>query len=265
MKHPTITLVWLRKSLFVVVSFLVFSAISLAIVLWPRSYVATAKVLIEMKPADANASGVSIKPLSQNHIATQIEILHSAKVAAKVGELLQLSSNQSTLEQYRSDRSGTQTFTQFYTARLKRGITATQSGDASVIEISYKTNDPVAAAHAANAFVKAYAGVRREIQPVGTVFDSLVVLDDATPPHSPASPRVISGFTIALLLAPLIGFMAVLFTEALDRRVRSRLDLEVVTGMSVLCVVGNGRPSRTLNVLQTVVSFLMPTARKRTR
>jgi uncharacterized protein involved in exopolysaccharide biosynthesis len=48
-KHQVLSLLWLRKSLFVIVSFLAFAGISMAVVLWPRTYTATARLLLENK------------------------------------------------------------------------------------------------------------------------------------------------------------------------------------------------------------------------
>jgi uncharacterized protein involved in exopolysaccharide biosynthesis len=258
-----LALLWLRKSLFLIVSFGIFSIISTAILLWPRSYVSTAKVLVDSKPIASQTDRAVPTPVNSNYLATQIEIIESAKVAARVGEILDLSSNKSALERYKNDRLGKETFVQFYTAQLKRGVSAVQSGDASVISISYSANDPSAAAKAANAFVQAYIEISKNLRLDDISNARLVVLDDATSPHSPASPRVMPGFIFATLIAPLIGLLAVLFNEALDRRVRSRVDLEQITGIKVLCVVGMGRPSRSLALLRTMASFFLAAPKQR--
>jgi uncharacterized protein involved in exopolysaccharide biosynthesis len=262
-KNRALSLVWQRKELFVLVSFLVFSGLSLAVLLWPRSYVSTAKVLINTAPAGLSAQGAFIAPGNHGFIATQVALFQSSVVAAKVGQTLRLNTNKLAVERYKKERSGVETFEQFYTELLKRGVTAKQAGDASVIEVSYSASDPAAAAQATNAFVKGYIELTREMRLDGIVSGYPMVLDEATLPFAPASPKVLQGFFLATVLAPLLGLLAVLLSEALDRRVRSRIDLEETTGVNVLCVVGTGRPSRTLAVLQTMFSFLTPGASRK--
>jgi uncharacterized protein involved in exopolysaccharide biosynthesis len=262
-KHQVLSLLWLRKSLFVIVSFLVFAGISMAVVLWPRTYTATARLLLENKQILQGSRAESFAQYQRNYLATQIEILQSARVAFRVGDILQLKTNQIALEKYKKERIGKETFVQFYIEQLKRGVTATQSGDASVIEVTYSANDPGAAALAANAFVRAYIEVNRELRADEDLKNGPIILDEAALPHSPISPRVLPGFFAAILLAPLIGLLAVMLSEAMDRRVRNRVDLEDISGASVLCVVGAGRPSRTLAILQTMLGFLLPNSKIR--
>ena len=262
-KHQVLSLLWLRKSLFVIVSFLVFAGISMAVVLWPRTYTATARLLIENKQLSQSLRAEGFAQYQRNYLATQIEILQSARVAFRAGEILQLKSNQIALEKYKKERIGKETFVQFYIEQLKRGVNAAQSGEASVIEVTYSANDPGAAALAANAFARAYIEVNRELRADEDFKNSPIILDEAALPHSPTSPQVLPGFITAILLAPLIGLIAVMLSEAMDRRVRNRVDLEDFSGASVLCVVGAGRPSRTLAILQTMLGFLLPNSKTR--
>jgi uncharacterized protein involved in exopolysaccharide biosynthesis len=255
-KHQILSLVWRRKLLFIIVSFFVFSGIVTTVLLWPSSYVATSKLLLDAKSLN---------------IATQVDILESSRVAAKVVELLQMKSNPGAIERFQKEHLGNDTFEQFYTARLKSALTVSPSKDGNVIAVSYRAGDPSFAAQVANSMAKAYMLVSIELnsmlsqnRPQGEAPSaSAVILDEAAAPHKPSSPRTFLGFIVAILLAPLMGLMAVLFNEALDRRVRNRLDLEEATGVSVLCVVGIGRPSRTLAVFQTVFGFLLPSTRQR--
>jgi uncharacterized protein involved in exopolysaccharide biosynthesis len=255
-KHQILLLVWRRKLLFAIVSFLVFSGIAITVLMWPRSYTATTKILLDAK---------------SHNISTQVDILESSKVAAKVVELLQVKENPKAQERFKRERFGDETFEQFYTDRLKRSLTISPSKDGNVIGVSYRAADPAFAAQAANTIAKAYVIVSQELdlllsqnkQPSGIPSANAVILDEAATPHSPSSPKTVLGFIAAIILAPIMGLTAVLFNEALDRRVRNRFDLEEATGVSVLCVVGMGRRSRTVAVLQTVFGFLLPSTKQR--
>jgi uncharacterized protein involved in exopolysaccharide biosynthesis len=262
--HPILSLTWRRKLLFIVVTFLVFSSISTTVVFWPRSYLATSKVLLQIKNFNQN-QGFFSSQLS-TYINTQIDIVESSRVAGRVMELLRLTSNPSAVERYQQNQTNNQSIEQFYTQHLKNGLTVAQSKDGYILEISYRAADPTYAMQVANTFAKAYIEVNLDLNRVllenSQASESqaikAVLLDQASTPLGPASPKTLLGLVIAGLIAPLVGLIAVLFTEALDRRVRSRQDLEEATGTSVLCIVGIGRPSRTLAVFQTVFGFLLP-------
>lgn len=255
-KHQIPLLVWRRKILFAIVSFLVFSGIAITVLNWPRSYTATTKILLDSK---------------SHNIGTQVDILESSRVASKVVELLQVKNNPKAQDRFNRERLGDETFEQFYTERLKKSLTISPSKDGNVIGVSYRAADPAFAAQAANTIAKAYVVVSQELdfllsqnkQVSNAPSANAVILDEAATPHVPSSPRTALGMIVAFVLAPIIGLTAVLFNEALDRRVRNRFDLEEATGVSVLCVVGMGRPSRTIAVLQTVFGFLLPISRQR--
>lgn len=268
--YPILSLVWRRKLLFLIVSFLVFSGFGATVLLWPKSYIASAKLLLETRYLEAAGSvGGAASAQSSNYVATQVEIIQSSRVAVKVIELLQMKSNRFSVERFQRDRHENETFDQFYTAHLKRGLTVMATEDANLIEISYRASDPAFAAQAANTFAKAYTDVILELRGILAKRESrlpdsqasatsTILLDEAVPPPIPSSPRTFIGLLLATLLAPLSGLIAVMLNEALDRRVRNRHDLEETTGVNVLCIVGMGRPSRTLGVLRTMFSFLLP-------
>jgi uncharacterized protein involved in exopolysaccharide biosynthesis len=260
-KHPILSLTWRRKLLFVIVSAIVFSSIAATILLWPRSYVATSRLLLETKTGHQSAGIIN----------THIDILESSRVASRVRELLRLTSNPGAIERYQRSFIGGQTIEQFYTQQLRNGVSIAQRKDGNVIDISFRAADPTYATQVANTFAKAYIEVSRELQAAisqgkpsnDSVSVDAVLLDEAFIPLAPSSPKTLIGFIIASLLAPIVGLLAVLFTEALDRRVRNQIDLEEATGTNVLCIVGMGRRSRTLAILQTVFGFLLPSTRQK--
>jgi uncharacterized protein involved in exopolysaccharide biosynthesis len=299
-----LTLVWRRKLLFAFVSALVFSSIIAAIIFWPKSYVATAKILFETRSVAANVGTKASAIDHPTYLATQVDVLKSSRVAIRVIEDLQMKSNKNAVLRYQQERHDNETFNQFNTEHLKNGLTVEASQEGNVIDVSYRANDPVFAAQAANAFVKAFINVSQDLREIASKADAewlekqlngvdkslsetqnvralvsaihyqkliesqipmsnAISLDEALPPPRPSSPKTFPGLAAATILAPLFGLLAVLLNEALDRRVRSRLDLEETTGVNVLCVVGVGRPSRTLAVFRTMTNFVIPRPRSR--
>ncbi len=74
---------------------------------------------------------------------------------------------------------------------------------------------------------------------------SATLLDPATPPLRPASPRVGLILGIALLAGIALGIGAALWQETLDRRVRSQLDLVELIGVPVIAILQRrARPLR---------------------
>jgi uncharacterized protein involved in exopolysaccharide biosynthesis len=274
------------------------------IVFWPKSYVATAKILFETRTVAANVGTKASALDHATYLATQVDVLKSSRVAIRVIEDLQMKSNKNAVLKYQQERHENETFNQFNTEHMKNGLSVEASREGNVIDVSYRANDPVFAAQAANAFVKAFINVSQDLRAIASKEDaewldkqlnsvdksfneshnaralvsaihyqkliesqvptsSAIALDEALPPPRPSSPKTFPGLAAASLLAPIVGLLAVLLNEALDRRVRSRLDLEETTGVNVLCVVGIGRPSRTLAVFRTMSNFVLPRARSR--
>jgi uncharacterized protein involved in exopolysaccharide biosynthesis len=77
---------------------------------------------------------------------------------------------------------------------------------------------------------------------------NLAVLDPATVPREPSSPRVLLIMMAACFLAPLAGAGAALFAELTDPRLRSVSDIESMTGVRLLACVPSPGQSRGLSV-----------------
>ena len=461
---------WQRKLLFIAVSIVVFSGIALGLLLWPKTYVANARVMVDTKPTDTLSGQPNLSAMNNNYLATQVEVIQSSRVAAKAITLLALEKSEGAKTRFEEARQGNQTFLQYYTDLLQRGLSVKPGRESNIIDISFRTGDPTFAANVANAFARSYIATNLElklqpakefadwfenrVQPIrdklkktqreysdvqrkagitsaderldvenarlqelstqlvilqgqlnesekrskavtrvtgagdgnAAIFEvmsnpvvmqlktdlgrleakyaelspqlgkrhpqmiqidseitqtkqkitaeiatvtssvdrqlditrareetlrsalasqkekvlkikrdrdelsvlardldnsqrthdlvaarltqttlesqanmpSVVLLDEAVAPTTAASPRTTLGYTIATLLAPLIGLIAVLLYEALDKRVRSASDLEEATNSKVLCIVGDGRPSKTAAVLKTIASVFRP-------
>lgn len=72
----------------------------------------------------------------------------------------------------------------------------------------------------------------------------IAVLTAATPPLSPAGPRVLLNTALAVVVGSIVGFGIVLILELLNQRVRSALHLSEAFGLPVLGVVHKPRALR---------------------
>lgn len=133
--------------------------LSLAILhgkLWPKSYKATATVVIDFK-ADP-VTGASSTGLMQPDavLATQTSIIQSDHVARKVVRDLNLMQSQETMAKWQKETEGKGSFEDWLGKTLIRGLNVKPAKDSTVLEIEYDSVDPGFAAVLANSFAKAY-------------------------------------------------------------------------------------------------------------
>jgi uncharacterized protein involved in exopolysaccharide biosynthesis len=70
----------------------------------------------------------------------------------------------------------------------------------------------------------------------------VAVLNPATSPQSPASPKVFFNILLAIFLGTILGVFFALLAEMMDRRVRSRDDLSDLLEVPVFAIIG-GKPA----------------------
>ncbi len=66
----------------------------------------------------------------------------------------------------------------------------------------------------------------------------VAVLNPATPPQSPASPKVFYNILLSIILGTIVGLCLALLAEMMDRRVRSRDDLSNLLEIPVFTMIG---------------------------
>lgn len=125
---------------------------------WPKSYVATATVVVDMK-ADP-VTGLSSTGLQQPDavLATQTSIIKSDHVARQVVKDLNLMQSEETLAKWQKETKGKGSFEDWLGKTLIRGLNVKPAKDSTVLEIDYEAVDPAFAAVLANSFAKAYLG-----------------------------------------------------------------------------------------------------------
>ncbi|WP_457390617.1 chain length determinant protein EpsF [Roseateles sp. P5_E1] len=136
-------------------------ALSLA---WPKSYTATASVVIDSTKPDPLAAVLFPGGVNPSLIATQIDVIQSDRVAFKVVRNLKLNENPQIREQWQSATDGTGSIEQWLNVLFQKSLDVKPSRESNVVTVTYKAADPKFAAALANAFVQAYLETNVEMR-----------------------------------------------------------------------------------------------------
>jgi len=131
--------------------------------LLPKKYLATASVVVDVKPDPISALAYN-SMLSPGVIATQIDIIVSDRVAQRVVRDLHLTENPQIRQQWQEETQGQGTIEQWLGQSFQRNLDVKPSRESNVINVSYKAPDPRFAAGLANAFVQAYLETSVELR-----------------------------------------------------------------------------------------------------
>lgn len=134
---------------------------------WPKSYKATASVVLNYKGLDPVTGQPSPGSMLPGFIATQLDIIGSKNVALRVVDSLKLAEAPAVVEQFRDDTQGRGDIRNWLADLLLRKLDITPSRESSVIEISFRGSDPDFVAAVANAFAREYqnANVALKVDP----------------------------------------------------------------------------------------------------
>ncbi|MDR4517196.1 MAG: chain length determinant protein EpsF [Nitrosomonas sp.] len=140
---------------------------TLALSLWlPKSYKATATVLLASKGVDPVTGLTMPMQLMHGFMATQVDVISSTRTALTAIDRLKLDRNQSIVQQF--EASGTAgDIRHWLAALLLKNLIVEPSRESNVIAISYKGTDPEFVAAMANAFAAAYQemSIRLTVEP----------------------------------------------------------------------------------------------------
>ena len=132
----------------------------------PKMYTATAAMIVDTKPDPVTSMmfGGMASPL---YMATQVEIIQSDRVAARVVRNLRLAQNPQVREQWMEATEGKLSIETWLGEMFQRSMLAQPARQASIITIAYRAPDPQFAAALANAFVQAYleTGLEMRVDP----------------------------------------------------------------------------------------------------
>ncbi len=147
-------IVWAYRKLSVLIAATLFTLTVLVVALLPRTYAATATLLVNYEVNDPlNAKEFPIGLLS-SYMATQTELLRNPEVLRTVVERLQLTRNPKYSSGFRGEEASLSEYVQ---EQLDRNLTINQGQYGSqLIYISYATDDPAEAALVTNTVADVY-------------------------------------------------------------------------------------------------------------
>ena len=124
--------------------------------LLPKSYTATATLILNSKGADPVTGFMLPAALMPGYMATQVDIIQSRNVALKVVSILGIANNPTAKLQFENATNGEGDINYWYADQFLQGLQVNPSRASSVIEVGYQGADPKFAAALANAFAEAY-------------------------------------------------------------------------------------------------------------
>ena len=132
-------------------------------ILMPKTYSATSTVVIDVKP-DPLGGLAAATGITPTMIETQVDIIQSDRVAARVVKNLKLAENADIRSQWMSSTRGEGNFELWLSETFQRNLDVRPSRASGVLSITYRSPDPKFAAALANAFAKAYLEVSLELR-----------------------------------------------------------------------------------------------------
>ncbi|MES2320994.1 MAG: chain length determinant protein EpsF [Pseudomonadota bacterium] len=130
----------------------------------PKTYKATASVLLNYKGMDPLTGIVMPSQLLPGYMATQIDIISSKNVAARVVDQLKLAQNPDVLARFNAATGGNGTVRDWLAELLLKNLDVVPSRESSVVEINFKGSDPKFVAGIANAFAEEYQRLSIELK-----------------------------------------------------------------------------------------------------
>src|SRR6267143_855112 len=132
--------------------------------LLPKSYKATASVLVDANRDEQSLSNVVIPWRERiGYMQTQMDIITSARVARKVVQDLKLAESPASRAAFEKEAGGTGSIESWLGESLLRRLKV-ETSQSSVIQVSFSSADPRFSALVTNAFAKAYISTMLELR-----------------------------------------------------------------------------------------------------
>jgi chain length determinant protein EpsF len=151
-----------RKAFIAVFAMTVIAAILVALVI-PKRYDATTTILIDARDEQTMAPAAMSPRERAGYIFTQMELITSGRVAAKVVRDLKLTQQPGMREDWEKDTGGVGSLEEWIAGGLLEKVKV-DSGASNIITVKYSDRDPKRAAIIANAFAKAYLDYALELR-----------------------------------------------------------------------------------------------------
>jgi succinoglycan biosynthesis transport protein ExoP len=156
-----------RRIIVVTMVVTVAAAVAVSLVL-PKTYKATASVLLNYKGVDPLTGLALPGQLLPGYMPTQVDIITSKRVAGKVVDQLKLTQQPELIAKFNAETDGKGTLRNWIADSLLKKLEVIPSRESSVIEVNFKGIDPEFVAAAANAFVDEYqkAAIELKVEPM---------------------------------------------------------------------------------------------------
>jgi polysaccharide biosynthesis transport protein len=154
-----------RYKMILLVSVITLMTASIVSMLFPKSYKAATRVILNYKGVDPVTGMAMPAQLMPGYMATQVDIIQSKNVTLDVIKRLHLAEVKSLQEQFAQATAGKQAdINEWLADLLQQKLMILPSKESSVISIGYKGVDPVFAATMANAFADSYINLSLKLK-----------------------------------------------------------------------------------------------------
>ncbi len=154
-----------RYKMILLVSVITLLTASVVSLLFPKSYKAATRVILNYKGVDPVTGMAMPAQLMPGYMATQVDIIQSKNVTLDVIKRLHLAEVKSLQEQFAQATAGKQAdINEWLADLLQQKLMILPSKESSVISIGYKGVDPVFAATMANAFADSYINLSLKLK-----------------------------------------------------------------------------------------------------
>ncbi|WP_290868571.1 chain length determinant protein EpsF, partial [Aquabacterium sp.] len=127
-----------------------------ASLIWPKSYTATASVMVDMRPDPVSAIASLSGATAMNFVATQVDIIGSKRVAQRVVRTMGLDQSPEMRARWMKETKGQGDMEAWIATILSKNLEIKPSRESNVIDIIYEGADSKFAAAMANTYAKAY-------------------------------------------------------------------------------------------------------------
>lgn len=190
-------------------------------------YQASVQTFVSLRDSDGTSTAYQDNLFSQARVKSYAKLVDSPSVTASVVHDLKLSLSPE---------------------QLASRISASVPVDTVLVDITVRDSSPTRARDMANAVGARFAKVigRLEAPAAGKPSPvSVTVVRPADLPRTPVSPRVPLNLGLGLVVGVGLGIGLAVLREALDTSVKTREDLQALTGSGALGVIGYDRRART--------------------
>ena len=160
-----LAILWARKLTLIVMFLTVVGVAGLITFLLPKSYTATAALVVDLKITDplTGLSTPSFQTMSA-YMATQVDVIASRRVSLKVVDALKLAESPQAKLQFEQATNGKGNVREWLADLVATRLIIKPSRESSILELSYDGAEPEFAAVIANAFADAYIQTNAEIR-----------------------------------------------------------------------------------------------------